>query len=399
MLCFLSSLLNSLSWDSAHAVEGDDCAIAKTAIERASELRGLAVVKSVPCKLQSRDEVEAYLVQTIRERITDARLEHESSVYKLIGLIPRSFKYREGLIALYTEQLGGYYDPYREYYAMARWLPSVMQMPIAVHELTHALQDQHFTLESILDLEHLSSDELMARSALIEGDAMLVMLDHRFSKMGGVPLAKRESVSAFVAEYLAGVSLQASGAESPPALRASLVFPYTSGLRFAHALLRNGGYKRINRAYRELPGTTEQILHPDIYLSGTHAIEYFDLPESISGIGQRRYSDRLGEFLISTLLSTWLEAGEAARASAGWAGDAIGLYSSEGGGRLGAKWFTAWDTEEDAREFFEAITKAYAKRVGDPGVRTHKRATFIDKSVGVIRVSISARQVTLDFGF
>jgi hypothetical protein len=398
-LSLLSSLILFSIVPPAEAVEGADCEIAKTAIEQASAIRGLAVVRSVTCKLQSKEEVEAYLRQTIRERITSSRIENEALVYKLTGLIPWEFKYREGLISLYTDQLGGYYDPYREYYAMAQWLPSVMQMPVAVHELTHALQDQHFAIESILAPSGQTSDQLMARSALIEGDAMLVMLDHRFSQTSEPLLEQRDSVSTFIAEYLAGVSLQGAGTDSPRGLRTSLIFPYTSGLRFAHALLRDGGYKRIDQAYRELPNTTEQILHPEIYLEKSQNFQTFEMPESIPLVGERVYSDRLGEFLISTLLSTWLDAGEAAVASAGWNGDAIAIYRSKAGGRAAAQWRTAWDSIEDAREFFEAISKAYSLRIGELGVRTHSKVTFIDKYVGVIRISQEGNDVQIDFGF
>ena len=54
---------------------------------------------------------------------------------------------------------------------------------VLVHELTHALQDQYFDLERFIDGDPLS-DEGTARTALVEGDASLVMFDF----FAGVPI-------------------------------------------------------------------------------------------------------------------------------------------------------------------------------------------------------------------
>ena len=144
----------------------------------ASRLRGLKVKREVPCRLQDKAQVERYLRSAIEEKVPKQKLELEGEMYRLIGAIPKDYDYLNGLVAVYTSQLGGYYEPGEEYYAMAAWMPGVLQMPIAVHELTHALQDQHYALEKFIDQKSESSDQLMAKSALVEGDATAVMIDY-----------------------------------------------------------------------------------------------------------------------------------------------------------------------------------------------------------------------------
>ncbi len=367
-----------------------DCSIAATAMQTASKLRGLRVRKSVPCKLQDRAQVERYLRETLRTKVPTERMENEGRAFKLLGLIPKDYHYMEGLISLYTSQLGGYYDPDKDYYAMAAWMPSMMQMPIAVHELTHALQDQHYDLSSLTDVTHETSDALMARSGLIEGDATAVMLDYARSLSGQRSIGDDENVSAFMVQNLTGAMLSSAMHEAPPALQAILIFPYMSGLHFAHSLLKKGGYSRIDQAFRNLPRSTEEILHPEQYLNGKRTSETLEAitPE---GIALRAptpvFADTLGEFVISTLLGGWIPTLRASSAAAGWGGDRVALYEKESGGQI-LTWNTKWDSAKDADEFLASLTEGYRKRFGaSPETGTDGKLTFRDRDFGAIQIT------------
>src|SRR5262245_43416516 len=112
----------------AAVADGVDCSIASSAMQYASNIRGLRTTRAVPCKLQNREDVERYLRATLKKKIPAERLRKEGRIFRLIGLVPKDYDYVNGLIKLYSDQLGGYYDPEREYYAMAEWIPAAMQM-------------------------------------------------------------------------------------------------------------------------------------------------------------------------------------------------------------------------------------------------------------------------------
>lgn len=384
-----------------------DCSVATSAIDIASKLRNLSVLSTVKCLLQDRTEVEKYLRDTLSIKIPQQRIENEGRVFKSLGLIPLDYAYVDGLIQLYTSQLGGYYDPDKDYYAMASWMPDAMQMPIAVHELTHALQDQHYDLGKMIDPEHEVSDALMARSALIEGDATAVMTDYARKLGGQGSIANESSVSAFMMQNLAGAMLSSSLHEAPQALQAILIFPYVSGLNFAHHLLLKGGYKEIDKAFKKLPTTTEEILHPEIYFKGKK--HYQDvpipaLPEEKGGkVGTLVFSDQIGEFVISTFLGSWVSPLEASKAASGWGGDRVALYEMPGTNLLDKDrfiliWSLYWDTEHDAEEFMSVLGTAYAKRFGRSRRGSANQHSFHEVEVGNVEVERKNSEVTVFIG-
>ncbi len=386
----------------ARAIDGASCSIAKSAMKSASKIRGLRVLRSVPCRLQDKKQVERYLRDTINEKIPAKRIENEGEAYRLLGIIPQDFDYLNGIIKLYTGQLGGYYDPEKEYYAMAAWMPMMMQLPIAVHELTHALQDQHFKLDDFIDHERLDSDALMAHSAMVEGDATAVMIDYSRSLTGEQPIAKDESVSGIMMQNISGAMLSSALHQAPQALQAMLIFPYVSGLQFAHSLLKEGGYPSIDKAFKRPPISTEEILHPEKY--GLQERDFIDvadhLPPARITLASSKpiYSDRYGEFFISTWLGSWVPALEASKAANGWGGDRVSLYELPSSAKKILVWDLRWDTKEDAIEFFTTLIAAYTKRFDKAPVQTTTSASFIAEHVGLVEITLSEKQVLLVIG-
>lgn len=369
-----------------------NCSIAESAIDVSSKLRRLSVLKKVPCKMKNRSEVERYLRETIGKKMPAGKLQNEGEVYRLLGLIPKDFDYINGIISIYTSQLGGYYDPEQKYYAMAGWMPEMMQMPIAVHELTHALQDQHFQLTQLIDEKTQTSDSLLARSALAEGDATIVMIDYTRELAGKPPVEQDNSVSALMMQNISGALLSFSAQQAPPAMQTLIIFPYISGLNFAHSLLKKGGLKEIDEAFRHPPNSTEEILHPEKYLQ--KKIDFVELgnyppPDDVElKSPEALFSDRLGEFTVATLLGNWLQPFHASQAAAGWAGDRIALYERIDGKKL-LTWLIRWDTPQEAQEFFSALSNAYTKRFGKPINTTNSSISFISPDFGTSTLTLN----------
>jgi len=101
-----------------------------------------------------------------------------------------------------------------------------------------------------------------ALAAMAEGDATSAMADYIVSRMDPSKTALDLPDEMFTDQVLGSMSM-ARRAKAPHVMRTSLVAPYVDGLLFINALRRKGGWELVNRAWDDLPQTTEQILHLD----------------------------------------------------------------------------------------------------------------------------------------
>jgi hypothetical protein len=143
----------------------------------------------------------------------------------------------------------------------------------------------------------------------------------------------------------------------PESLKATLVFPYVSGARFAHALLKNGGYSAVDRAFLRPPRSTREILHPDEYLAEKGKAENASSDDS----SPATYRDTLGEFSISALfVGEQSLKSRAAQIAAGWEDDIVRVNGARGAEEV--IWETRWQTDQDAGEFESAYRQLLVSR-------------------------------------
>ena len=76
-------------------------------------------------------------------------------------------------------------------------------------------------------------------------------------------------------------------AKAPEYLKQSLVFPYFAGLHFVQRARRQGGWRRVDALYADLPASTEQILHPEKYWDAAKRDDPVDVPAGDAGAGAR----------------------------------------------------------------------------------------------------------------
>jgi hypothetical protein len=329
-------------------------------LKETSDLRELSILRDVKSGAQSRAEIERMVMKNLDTESTPAEMHATEVVLKAFGLAPKEFNYRPFLVKLLTEQVAGYYDPKAQQFYLADWIELEGQKPVMAHELTHALQDQHFNLHRFEKWPKGDSDASLAAHALIEGDATLAMTLY-MTKHPLVALAFMRS-------------LDATGADSeqfkqaPRAIRESLMFPYQEGLAWATQVYRRGGWQMVSNAFTKLPQSTEQILHSDKYFSYEAPVK-LTLPELKSVLGptwKRLDSDVNGEWGVYLFLDEFInDAEESKRAAAGWAGDRFVVYEGTKPGQVFLAQLTAWDTENDAHEFFTAYAKRTGKRYPD----------------------------------
>jgi hypothetical protein len=149
----------------------------------------------------------------------------------------------------------------------------------------------------------------------------------------------------------------------PPILLETSLFPYQAGATFVAGLRAMGGYAPVDAAYLRLPASTEQIIHPDAYLSGEMPIPVSvpaNFPERLGTGWSIVAEDTLGELEIRVWLRAGGEAGDVARVAAeGWGGDRLAVLDRLGGASI-LVWITAWDTGADGGEFEVAARRAIA---------------------------------------
>lgn len=385
----------ALAGNTAEAKNKEDCSIADSAISDASSIRKLPIKREVPCLVHQKEQVKQYLLHAIDTKIPPAKLAMEALVYKAIGMIPEQFDYHGGIVDLYLNQIGGYYDPEQGHFVMAGWMPAILQTTVAVHELTHALQDQYFNLEKFMDEKQLAGDALLARSALVEGDATAVMMDYARKLAGQTGLEKEESVETMMLQNVIGSSMVGALNTIPQSMQMQLIFPYTSGLRFAHHLLKQGGYAAIDAAFKRPPRSTEEILHPEKYAKQSPDFQIPDaqaLRPAHASSAQLEYEDTLGEFAISTLLANFTpDKSAAAEGAAGWGGDKLAVFEDQEGKQRHIVWRTSWDSEADARDFLRLYELGLKSRFSNYSTTT-KSAVSGER---VFSVHSTGKDVTL----
>ena len=144
-------------------------------LKETSELENCRSLKTVKSGAQSRADIERMIVKNLDDDTTPAEM-HAAEVFsRSLGWRRKNLQYRPFLIKLLTEQVAGYYDPKAQQFYLADWIELEGQKPVMAHELTHALQDQHFNLKRFEKWPKGDSDAELAAHALIEGDATLAM--------------------------------------------------------------------------------------------------------------------------------------------------------------------------------------------------------------------------------
>ena len=153
-------------------------------LEDVSRLRSLKIRYPVKSGVKSRAEIERVVITNFDEAATPEEVETQRKRLVAFGLIPKDFRYREFMISLLTEQVAGFYQAKTREFFLADWNDLELAKPVVVHELTHALQDQHFDLSRFEKWPRGDGDRELAIQALIEGDATALMFNYILRPQG-----------------------------------------------------------------------------------------------------------------------------------------------------------------------------------------------------------------------
>jgi len=314
-----------------------------------AEVRDIAPLEQIPVSFPTEHEMTLFLLQQYQEEQPQQRLR----LYATLGLVPPLDPPPLPDVAAQSAHISSWYlaDGQQILLVAGRGPASPEDEQALVHSLAHALLDRQFDLESLAPCRD-TIDATMALHALVEGDAVLTTA--RYAGLGTDEAALQELARA------AGQAEEPT--YGPLADDATFdrirLFSHQHGVRLAASLYAQGDWAALDRAYGYPPCSTEQIMHPERYLSA-EPVQDVILPDLGTVLGEdwtpvRR--DTLGEFLIGLHLAQALEDDQAARAAAdGWAGDTFALWESEEGEKLLA-WRIVWDNRDEAAAFEQSYS-------------------------------------------
>ncbi len=340
-----------------------------------SKIRGLPLKRAIPNEVVDKDELRRRLVALAAEEKTRADTVAEGLALARWGLIPLGVDYEAMLVDLLTEQIAGYYDPETKKLTISKSAGDDPQWAevVLAHEIDHALQDQAFDLDKFTEeVPSSEGDAGMARRALVEGDGIVLMLEVMLAREGTPPPWSNPMVTDAIEKSMTDTGVPgppnpagpASDAvvQAPLYIRESLMFPYRAGFTFVAELRRRQPWSAVDAAFKKPPASTEQILHPERFVAGDPPV-----PVAIGALTalpgySPAHETVWGELGFQLLLRQHgVDTGVAESAAAGWGGDRTVIYARDDDKRpelaVGIS-RSEWDSEADAMEAAEALTKA-----------------------------------------
>src|SRR6266496_2068951 len=351
-----------------------------TILQFASGDTSLPTKHGVKRRLVGRPEVVAYLKKSMAEDKDVQRLRRTEFVLKKFGLLPKDFDLQTFLVGLLEEQVVGYYDAKTKTVNLLDWVVPELQRPVLAHELTHALQDQSFSLDKWLKRGNVDLDakknliagdftkdeDSEARQAVVEGQAMVVLLDYMLAPMHRTVANSPEVVDTLSADMATGGADSVQYRNAPIFLKESLTFPYRYGLQFEAELVRAKGKESAFAAtFQNPPHTSREIMEPQTYISGEH-LAPLPLPDFKKIFkGYDRFDiGAIGEFDVFVLAEQYAGESDARRISPNWRG---GYYYSvrpkgNSSGTLGLVFVSRWATPKAAAQFAAIYARGIQQR-------------------------------------
>lgn len=313
----------------------------------AEESRGLPFLEIPTVTILDETDFAERVRSAMEEDLDREEVAGDQAVLELFGMLDGTTDLYQLLIDLYTEQVAGFYDPDVKELVVPVSVDGItpLQEITIVHELVHALTDQHFDFNDVYEqlIDEGTGDDAAGVLALVEGDATYQQFLYLES------MDPSEAAQA----VLESLTIDTSVLDSAPAwVRRDLTFPYEQGLVFNGFLVAGGGLKGVDEAYLKLPISSEQILNPEKYAR-------FELPSELPPLtveldGWQLFDEAtFGEWGIRMLLLDSLRPGEVTQAAAGWGNDTYRAFLN--GTDTAVAWVYDGETIEDAEDLTDGL--------------------------------------------
>ncbi len=343
--------------DTAKVIEGIQSAV--------ESIWGLPLGGPVAVNTKSREELGEYIAAESARPENARKVEARLLMLVALDLIPPDTPITSIGADFYRNNLGGFYDPRDKALHLIGGFDaaSPASQRVLAHEITHALQDRKYDLVSLVE-EAASSDAILARRAVVEGDASYT--ENLWAAQGA---GTEFDSKAFFARWESSVAGTPALQQYPAFLVQDALFPYIKGGRFL-AVGAKGDYATARtRAFSDPPKSTEQVLHPLKYWGARRdeplTVDLAKFPPQ----WQDGVRDVMGQWSLAQFLCPQIDAPTtlrvsmdttvtdkiAAEAAKGWGGDALAFATN--GDDFAFVLATVWDTATDAREFEAALRR------------------------------------------
>src|SRR6201998_1223246 len=330
-----------------------------------SKLISLPILSPLKKSMRSREEIRAYLLQKMKEdKDADKRYADQKTMEKF-GLLPKDYPLEQTLVKVLTGQMAGLYDPDSHEFFIADWTSPADERSIMSHELTHALQDQHFHIDQWTDAAKPNDDGELARDAVIEGSAMAAMLDYELGGKGSI-----RDLGDFDPSMLLGdVDSSPELTKAPKVLQDELLFPYLAGIQFTQRFLKaSNGWPDFHKIFERPPVSTQQIMHPDLYMQGVVPAK-IELPATKGALPaewKKLDENNMGEFGVQEVFKQFLAKHPATALAATWAGDRYAIFENQKNKRTLLLFRIRLTDETAAARFFGAYSEVLELKYDHP---------------------------------
>jgi hypothetical protein len=351
-----------------------------TILTFASQDTSLPIKHEVKRRLASREEVVSYLKKNMAEDKDVQRLRRTELVLKKFGLLPKDFDLQTFLVSLLEEQVAGYYDAKTKTVNLLDWVAPDLQRPVLAHELTHALQDQSFGLdkwqkkgnEDLDTKKDLKPDDITkdenseARQAIVEGQAMVVLIDYMLAPMHRT-VANSPDIVQMMNDSMANGSADSKIYQNAPVfMKESLTFPYRYGVEFEAEILRQQGKeKAFKSTFENPPQTSREIMEPQTYITGEH-LPPLPLPDfkHIFKNYERFDIGAIGEFDVAVLAEQYAGLETSKRIYPNWRGGYYYSVRPKGnpGSPLQLVFVSKWASPKAADQFAAIYARGMQQR-------------------------------------
>ncbi len=269
--------------------------------------------------------------------------------------------------------VAGFYSPSDNEIKIITSTPNrpVIDNATLAHELTHALQDQHYNL-SKPKYSGQTQDGQLAEEGVVEGEANYIEEGYKHHC---------QTDWQCVATPKSGTDGGGSG-QTNLGILLTILQPYSDGPVYVNHIRQQGGWQAFDKRFRHPPNSTEQTIHltdqqptplpfndtstdgwktyPHLGKNGSDTVGEASIytmfwyndrqlesqgKSGIKGFDWQQFTNTNSQYDLYNYNST---------PSSGWANDRVFPYykNTSSGTEHGYVWKTAWDSQQDAREFY-----------------------------------------------
>ena len=339
------------------------------------KLRGLNFIAPVPLTFESPDAAERMMAAEIAREHTDEELRIGGLSGAMAGLYPPGIDLKAETLKLLRNELVAFYDPRSKRMVVVHGnRRNLLGDMILAHELTHALQDQHFGVSATLDKVKDNDDQVLALKCVAEGDATV-------AGFGYVAGGLDNTVIARVVSNLDSLphNFAANSPGIPRGIGIPMLFQYSAGANFIGEAYRRGGWSAVNALYINPPRSSQQIIHPALYFDHPSPPLQIDIGgyQAVLKDWKKVDDDTYGELLLRIIINGNAPA-PVPDALARWAGDRMIILQKNRS--LTLLWIVAFHDNSAAQHFATSYARILDHMRGEPNphrLQVHGNAVLI----------------------